>query len=149
MTRRRGSLLPWLAVLAIAAGVRLPALTAGLPYMSYIDEGHVLHHAAYLLAHHTWEPDTYSYPSLPFYLIAGAVLADSPVYALVHGRPLLADLTPSPPEYYDIVGPSALIVLGRLVVLAFSLGIVAVTGLLVRRLAGPAAGLFAAWLAAL
>jgi hypothetical protein len=149
MTRRRVPLLPWLAVLAIAAGVRLPALTAGLPYMSYIDEGHVLHHAAYLLAHHTWEPDTYSYPSLPFYLISGAALAWSPVYALTHGHPFLDDLSPSPPEYYDILEPPALIVLGRLVILAFSLGTIVLTGLLVRRLAGPAAGLFAAWLAAL
>src|SRR5262249_33435100 len=65
-----------------------------------------------------------------------------------HGHPLSDDLSPSPPEYYDIVEPAALIVLGRLVTLAFSLGIVVLTGLLVRRLAGPAAGLFAASLAA-
>src|SRR3954468_17434563 len=106
LMKRWTSLLPGLAVLVVATAVRLPALTAGLPYITYVDEGHVLHHVNYLLAHHTWEPDTYSYPSLPFYLIAGAALTDSPVYALVHGRPLLADLTPSPPEYYDIVGPS-------------------------------------------
>jgi hypothetical protein len=149
MKRSWAPLLPWLAVLILAAGVRLPALTAGLPYMSYVDEGHVLHHATYLLAHHTWEPDTYSYPTLPFYLVAGAALAWSPAYALTHGHPLLDDLSPSPPEYYDILEPPALIVLGRLVTLAFSLATVLLTGLLVRRLAGPAAGLFAAWLAAL
>src|SRR4051794_9580125 len=98
MKRWTMSLLPGLAVLVIAiiaVAVRLPALTAGLPYMSYVDEGHVLHHVNYLLSHHTWEPDTYSYPSFPFYLIAGAALAGSPVYALVHGHPLLADLSPS------------------------------------------------------
>ncbi|MFL6234490.1 MAG: ArnT family glycosyltransferase [Thermoanaerobaculia bacterium] len=149
MTSRLRSLLPWLAVLTVAAGIRLPALTSGLPYMSYVDEGHVLHHATYLLAHRTWEPDSYSYPSLPFYLVAGAALAWSPAYALTHGHPLLDDLSPSPPEYYDILEPPAVIVLGRLVTLAFSLGTVLLTGLLVRRLAGPAAGLFAAWLAAL
>jgi hypothetical protein len=149
MRQRLRSLAPWLAVLAIAAGVRLPALTAGLPYMSYVDEGHVLHHATYLLEHHTWEPDNYSYPSLPFYLTAGAILAWSPAYALIHGHPLLDDLSPSPPDYYDILEPPELLVLGRLVTLAFSLGTVLLTGLLVRRLAGPAAGLFAAWLAAL
>ncbi len=149
MTTRLRSLLPWLAVLTVAAGIRLPTVTAGLPYMSYVDEGHVLHHVNYLLVHHTWEPDTYSYPSLPFYLVAGAALAWSPVYGLTHGHPLLADLSPSPPEYYDILEPATLIVLGRLVILAFSLGIVVLTGLLVRRLAGSTAGLFAAWLAAL
>jgi hypothetical protein len=149
MTGRLRSFLPWLAILTVAAGIRLPTLTAGLPYMSYVDEGHVLHHVIHLLVHHTWEPDTYSYPSLPFYLVAGAALAWSPIYALTHGHPLLDDLSPSPPEYYDVVEPTTLIVLGRLVILAFSLGTVLLTGLLVRRLAGPAAGLFAAWLAAL
>jgi hypothetical protein len=147
--KRWKALLPGLAVLVVALAVRLPALTAGLPYLGYVDEGHVLHHVTYLLGHRTWEPDTYSYPTFPFYLIAGTALAYSPVYAATHDRPLLADLSPSPPEYYDILEPPELIVVGRLVVLAFSLGVVALTGLLVRRLAGPAAGLFAAWLAAL
>jgi hypothetical protein len=149
LMKRWTSLLAGLAILAAATLVRLPALTAGLPYTSYIDEGHVLHHAAYLLAHHTWEPDTYAYPTLPFYLVAGAALAWSPVYEHIHGEPLLDDLSPSPPEYYDILEPPDLIVIGRGVTLAFSLGAVLLTGLLVRRLAGPAAGLCAAWLAAL
>lgn len=137
------------AILSIAILVRLPTLTAGLPYLGYIDEGHVLHHVSYLLAHRTWEPDTYSYPSLPFYTIAGATLAWSPVYAAVHGRPLRGDLSPAPPRYYDVLEPMELLVLGRLVTLAFSLGIVVLAGLLARRVAGPAAGLLAAWLAAL
>src|SRR3954469_5261681 len=149
MTSRLRSLLPWLAILAVATGVRLPTLTASLPYLGYIDEGHVLHHANHLLVCHTWDPDNYNYPSLSFYLVAGATLAWSPVYALAHGHPLFDDLSPSPPEYYDIVEPTALLVIGRLLTLASSLGIVLLTGLLVRRLAGPAAGLFAAWLAAL
>jgi hypothetical protein len=144
----RKSLLSGLAVLIVAVALRLPALTAGLPYMGYVDEGHVLHHVTYLLQHHTWEPDTYSYPTFPFYLIAGAALAWSPVYAAINGHPLLDDLSPSPPEYYDILEPPTLLVIGRLVTLAFSLGIVVLVGLLVRRLAGPAAGLFAAWMTA-
>ncbi len=146
--KARMSLLSGLAVLIVATLLRLPTLTAGFPYLNYVDEGHVLHHVSYLLQHHTWEPDTYSYPTFPFYLIAGAALAWSPVYALTHGHSLLDDLSPSPPEYYDIVEPPALILIGRLVTLAFSLGLVVLTGLLVRRLAGPAAGLFAAWMAA-
>jgi len=149
VTERLKAFLPVFAVLIAATAVRLPPLAAGLPYLSYVDEGHVLHHVVHLLAAETWEPDTYSYPSLPFYLIAGSALAYSPVYAAVHGRPLQGDLSPDPRLYYDIVEPTELIVLGRLVTLAFSLGIVVLTGLLARRLAGPAAGLFAAWLAAL
>ncbi|HEX9944947.1 MAG TPA: glycosyltransferase family 39 protein [Thermoanaerobaculia bacterium] len=147
--KRLRTLAPGLAVLLVAAAVRLPALTAGLPYMSYVDEGHVLHRALHLLAADTWEPDTYSYPSLPFYLVAAAALAWSPVYGAVHGRPLRQDLSPDPPRHYDVVEPEELIVLARLITLAFSLGVVVLTGLLARRLAGSAAGLFAAWLAAL
>lgn len=137
------------AILIVAILVRLPTLTAGLPYLSYVDEGHVLHHVSYLLAERTWVPDTYSYPALPFYTIAGVTLAFSPVYAAVHGRPLRGDLSPAPPRYYDVIEPTELLVLGRLVTLSFSLGIVVLAGLFARRLAGPAAGLFAAWLAAL
>ncbi len=103
--KARMSLLSGLAVLIVATALRLPTLTAGFPYLNYVDEGHVLHHVTYLLKHHTWEPDTYSYPTFPFYLIAGAALAWSPVYALTHGHSMLDDLSPSPPEYYEIVEP--------------------------------------------
>jgi hypothetical protein len=117
--------------------------------MSYVDEGHVLHHVLHLLVKRTWEPDNYSYGSLPFYVIAGTALAWSPFYAALHGHPLASDLSPSPYSYYDIVEPVDVVVIGRLVTLVFSLGIVALAGLLAWRLAGPPAGLFAAGLAAL
>jgi dolichyl-phosphate-mannose-protein mannosyltransferase len=138
-----------LALLLLAVAVRMPALPAGLPYMSYVDEGHVLHHVLHLLVKRTWEPDNYSYGSLPFYLIAGTALAWSPFYAALHGHPLADDLSPSPYQYYDVVEPVDILIIGRLLTLAFSLGVVALTGLLAWRVAGPAAGLFAAWLAAL
>lgn len=147
--KRWKTLASGLAVLLAALAVRLPTVTAGMPYMTYVDEGHVLHHVNYLLAKGTWEPDTYSYPTFPFYVMAGAALAYSPVYAAAHDRPLHGDLSAAPFWYYDVLEPPDLLVIGRLVTLAFSLGIVLLTGLLVRRLAGPAAGLFAAWLAAL
>lgn len=136
-------------LLTLAAAIRLPAITAGLPYMTYVDEGHVLHHVLHLLGKRTWEPDNYSYGSLPFYLIAGTTLAWSPAYAAIHGHPLADDLSPSPYQYYDIVEPVDVLVIGRLVTLVFSLGVVMLTGLLALRLAGPPAALFAAWLAAL
>ena len=147
--KRLKNVAPGLAILLVAAAVRLPALTAGLPYISYVDENHLLHPVVHMIAERTWEPKQYFYPSLPFYLIAATAVAYSPVYAAVHGRPLREDFSPFPPRYYDILEPPELIVLGRLVTLAFSLGIVVLTGLLARRLAGRAAGLFAAWLAAL
>lgn len=142
-------LLPWLLVLAVATAIRLPALTAALPYMTYVDEGHVLHHVIHHLSVPTWEPDTYSYPTLPFYLVAGAALAWSPIHEALHGRSLREDLSPLPYAYYDTLEPPELLLIGRLVTLAFSLGLVLLTGLFARRLAGPAAGLFAAWLAGL
>ncbi|HSF43107.1 MAG TPA: glycosyltransferase family 39 protein [Thermoanaerobaculia bacterium] len=147
--KRSKVLAPWLAILLVATLVRLPTLTAGFPYLNYVDEGHVLHHVVHHLDRGTWEPDTYSYPTLPFYIVTAAALAWSPVYAAVHGRALRDDLSPMPSIYYDIVLPTDLLILGRLITLAFSLGLVLLTGLYARRLAGPAAGFFAAWTAAL
>ncbi|HYO13275.1 MAG TPA: glycosyltransferase family 39 protein [Thermoanaerobaculia bacterium] len=147
--KRWKTLAVWLAILAVAAAVRLPALRTGLPYIGYVDEGHVVHHAVTLLAKGTWDPGWYIYPTLPIYAVALPALAWSPVYAALHDRPLREDLSPSPAIYYDFVSPADLLVLGRLGTLAFSLGLVVLTGLFARRLAGPAAGWFAAWLAAL
>lgn len=147
--KRSRPLALWLAILVVATLVRLPTLTAGFPYLNYVDEGHVLHHVIHHLDRGTWEPDTYSYPTLPFYIVTAAALAWSPVYAALHDRSLRDDLSPMPSIYYDIVLPTDLLILGRLVTLAFSLGLVVLAGLYARRLAGPAAGFFAAWVAAL
>ena len=138
-----------LAILLLALAVRLPTLGSGLPYTSYVDEGHVLHRSLYLIAAGTWEPDTYSYPTLPFYLVAGASLAYSPVYRLTHDRSLREDLSPSPPRYYDIIEPPELVLVARLVTLVFSLGVVLLAGRLARAAGGPWAGWLAAGLAAL
>lgn len=146
--RRSKDLAPWLAVLCFAAALRMPAVSSALPYSNYIDENHVLHQVVHLLAEGTWEPREYYYPTLPLYLIAGSVVAWSPLYATIHGRALRRDLSPSPPRYYDVLEPPDLIVVGRLVTLVVSLGVVALTGVLAGRLAGPGPGLFAAWLAA-
>src|SRR5688572_12671577 len=147
--KRFKALAPWLAILLVASLVRLPTLTAGFPYLNYVDEGHVLHHVIHHLDRGTWEPDTYSYPTLPFYIVTAAALAWSPVYAAVHGRALRDDLSPMPSIYYDIVLPTDLPILRRLITLAFSLGLLLLTCLCARRLAVPPAGFFAAWTAAL
>ncbi|HEY3570605.1 MAG TPA: glycosyltransferase family 39 protein [Thermoanaerobaculia bacterium] len=139
----------WAAVLALALGLRLPELLTALPYTSYVDEGYILHPVAHLIAARTWDPGAYYYPSLPLYAIAGAVTLEAPFYAAVHGRPLREDLAPDPPRLYDLIEPVDLIVLGRLMTLLVGLGVVVLTGLLARRLAGEGAGLFAALLAAL
>lgn len=139
----------WAAVLLVALGLRLPAVTAGLPYLGYVDEGHVLHHVVRMLHAGSWDPGWYLYPSLPLTALATAARLGAPVYRSVHGHPLAQDLSAFPPVLYDLVEPVELIVLGRVLTLLAGLGIVALTGLLARRLAGEAAGLLAAFLAAL
>jgi 4-amino-4-deoxy-L-arabinose transferase-like glycosyltransferase len=146
--RARGLAWGWLAVLALAFALRLPSVFAGLPYLGYVDEGHTLHRVVRLLSTRHWDPAWYTYPSLPLYAIAGAAAALSPAYRAVHGSSLERDLSPYPPPYYDLVEPPELIAIARGVVLAVSLGIVVLTGLLARRLAGEAAGLGAALIAA-
>ncbi len=144
----RVSRLLWLVILLLALGLRLPLAFAGFPYINYVDEGHVLHPTVRLLESGSWDPKGYLYPSLPLYAIAGAVWIYSPVYSAIHDRPLRDDLSESPPKLYDLVAPAELILIGRLVALAFGLGVVVMTGLLARRLAGETAGLFAALAAA-
>ncbi|HSG39460.1 MAG TPA: glycosyltransferase family 39 protein, partial [Thermoanaerobaculia bacterium] len=139
----------WLAILLLALGLRLPLAFAGFPYINYVDEGHVLHPVVALLESGGWDPQWHLYPSLPFYAIAGAVRVWSPIYSVVHDRPLHGDLSEFPPKVYDLVAPAEVLAAGRLVTLAFSLGVVVLTGLLARRVTGSqAAGLFAALAAA-
>ncbi len=136
-------------MLVLALGLRLPALFAALPFTGYVDEGWLLRPVMRLIGERTWDPGWYAYPSLPLYSIAGAVVLYSPVYAAVHGHPLREDLAEDASWRYNLVEPVEVLVAGRALTLAVSLGIVVLTGLLARRLAGEAAGLFAALLAAL
>lgn len=150
---RKVRLLLWTAVLLLALALRLPSVTAGLPYLGYVDEGHVLHHVVHMLRTGTWEPGWYLYPSFPLTTIAMAARLGAPVYHAVHGHPLADDLSAFPPVLYDLAEPVELIVLARGLTLLASLGIVLLTGLLARRLALPeaseSAGLLAALCAAL
>src|SRR5205823_6748727 len=110
-SRRRVSTRLLLVLVVLVAGLwRVPAIDHGLPYLSYIDEGHVLHRSARMLEKHTPFPGWYQYPSLT--MDGAAALAA--VYATVPGaRPV----TPSREErnsvYYDLGMPSALVVAGR------------------------------------
>jgi len=140
---------PCLAILIVAAVVRLPNLGAGLPYINYIDEGHVVHQAAHMLRTGGWSPLSYVYPTLPLHAVTLAARAATPLYERLHGQPLAAGLSPTPYVYYDHIAPPFLIRLARLLTFAVSLGVVLLTDLLARRLAGPAAGLGAMLLAAL
>jgi hypothetical protein len=127
--------------LLLAFAIRAPLVLPSLPYLGYIDEGHVLHPVVTLLRTGGWDPAWYLHPSLTIYLITLVVHAIRPVYFLVHGHTLLQDLPSGSTPYYDVVSPPEVILAGRLVVLAASLGIVAVGMALARRLGGRRAAL--------
>lgn len=148
MLRSRRTL-PWLAVLLMAVAVRLPDVTAAMPYMNYVDDGNYLHPVAGMLRTGAWDPGWYLYPTLPLAAVAAAARLYGPVYAAEHGRPLRQDLIPPGGEYYDVLEPVELLLLARILCLLVSTGAVLLTGLLARRLAGDRAGLLAAFAAAL
>jgi hypothetical protein len=129
-------------ILALAASLRLPLVFSGLPYISYIDEGGVLHPVMRLVRSNGWDPGWYQYPSLSMYLTAAVLHASRPIYRLVHGRPLAEDVPPEG-DLYDLIGPPELILAGRGVVVAASLVTVLVGMALARRIAGRSAAIAA------
>lgn len=150
ISRRHGGLL---GILGLAFVLRVIPLWSCLPYLSYTDEGHVLHPVMTILKTESWDPGWYRYPSLPIYAVAAAATAARPPYHLVHGRSLLDAIPdeafkPKEDRTYDLIAPSELILAGRVLTLLFSLGIVAATCVLGVRAGGPAAGLWGALLAA-
>jgi len=136
-----------IAILALAAILRLPLVFSGLPYISYIDEGGVLHPVMRLVRSGGWDPGWYQYPSLTMYLTAAVLHASRPVYRLVHGRPLAGDIPPEE-DFYDHIAPPAVILAGRGVIAAASLLTVLLGMALARRLAGHPAALVAGLLLA-
>jgi len=136
-----------IAILALAAILRLPLVFSGLPYISYTDEGGVLHPVMRLVRSGGWDPGWYQYPSLTMYVTAAVLHASRPVYRLVHGRPLAADLPPEG-DLYDLIAPPAVILAGRGVIAAASLLTVLVGMALARRLAGRPAAVVAGLLLA-
>jgi MFS family permease len=139
MSRLRAA--PWIAVLLLAAAVRAPSLTAARPYISYVDEGNYLHTSARMIRDRRWIPDNFMYPSLPVTAVAAAARAYDPRMG--------DEVHTGDGGYYDVLEPFEILFLGRLLSFLAGLGVVLVTGLLARRVAGPRAGLLAAFTAAL
>lgn len=142
------SLLAWTVILLLAAAVRLSPLMSAKPYMAYIDEGNYLHPVVPLLRDGGWDPRWYMYPQLPVTAVTAAARLYSPVYKAAHGRTMRQDLSFGR-AIYDDLEPFELMALGRVLSALMGLGVVVLTGIFARRLAGPAAGLFAAFLASL
>jgi 4-amino-4-deoxy-L-arabinose transferase-like glycosyltransferase len=135
-----------LAVVLAAIAVRALPLRSGLPYTAYVDEHLTIRSAAHMIADRTWEPNTYNYPTLLMYANAAA----SGVLDVLPGGGDVdegARATVDQP-YASNIYSSDLILAGRLVVLAFSAGIVVLSALLASRLMGRLAGIIAALLTA-
>lgn len=123
-------------VLVIAAAMRIWPAFQSLPYIDYIDEGHLLHQSIEVMKHRTLDTRWYGFPPFPAYLTATAALAYSPFYHLRTGHGLRHDLprdeelhTPEG-DNYDLITPPDLIALARLIVVFLSVATVMVTGLL-------------------
>ena len=127
------------ALVIVGAVLRALPMTAALPYLAYVDEGHVLHSVERMLATGTWDPAWYRYPPLLMNAIAL-------VHRATNGGSGAAVAGGSP--YYDVVQPTSLIVEGRLLVFATAAGTVAMVAWLGARLVGRRVAIVAALLAA-
>lgn len=155
MLSKRNESILWLAVLFLAALVRLAPIGASLPYIDYIDEGYVLHQTIHLLNKRALDTAWYGYPSLPAYLNAVALISWSPIYRQVHGHSFRRDLPreenaqTSSGYNYDLISPPELILAGRLITAALSIGTVFLAGVIAFRLRGGATGFLALLITAL
>jgi len=154
LTRRNESIL-WLVLVVLASFLRFAPIGAHLPYIDYVDEGHVLHPAIGILQAKTFDSSVYTYPPLTSYLTIVAIKAYSPIYRIVHHRKITQDF-PADRDFhtplgdnYDLITPPEIIWLGRLVVACLSVGTVILAGAIARRLGGPSVGLSAMFFAAL
>ncbi|MCA1659804.1 MAG: phospholipid carrier-dependent glycosyltransferase [Verrucomicrobiaceae bacterium] len=145
----------WFALLSLAALLRLGPIASGLPYIDYVDEGHILHPATGILKSKNFDSSIYTYPPLTSYLTIAAIKVYSPVYRMVHQRELKDDLPSdqdsktSLGDHYDLIVPPEIIWLGRLVIACLSIGTVILAGALAKLLGGARAGLLAMLFAAL
>jgi Dolichyl-phosphate-mannose-protein mannosyltransferase len=139
----------WFVLLALAALLRLGPIASGLPYIDYVDEGHILHPAIGILKSKSFDSSVYTYPPLTSYLTIAAIKAYAPFYQMVHKRELTDglpsdhDLKTSLGDHYDLITPREIIWLGRLVIACLSIGTVLLAGALAKLLGGPRAGLLA------
>ena len=154
MTKQKESTL-WLVLIALAALLRLGPIASGLPYIDYVDEGHILHPAIGILKSRSFDSSIYTYPPLTSYLVVAAIKGYSTFYRMVHQRELRDDL-PSDQDlktalgdHYDLIAPPEVIWLGRLVIACLSIGTVILAGALAKLLGGSRPGLLAMLFAAL
>jgi hypothetical protein len=143
-----------IAILGIAGVVRAIPVEAGLPYTTYVDEGHYLHPTAHMVAGTTWKVGRflhpYQHPTLLYDLTAVATEGGR-ITGVQHVQSQAE--TTSLSLNYDLIEPESMILAGRIIDIVLSVGTVLLTVLLAWKLVGRtaalAAGVFCALLPSL
>ncbi len=143
----------WGAILVLAILFRVLPIRSGLPYIDYVDEGHVLHQTIDAFNNRSLDVSWYGLPALPAYCAGATLLSYGPFYRHYHGRSFQEDLPhqrdlSSSKLNYDLITPVELIVAGRLATACLSIATVILAGILAARLANRQAGLLAMLLVA-
>jgi 4-amino-4-deoxy-L-arabinose transferase-like glycosyltransferase len=131
-------------IVGVGAVVRVIPIRSGLPYTTYVDEGHYLKPTAHMVAGTTWQvgryQHPYQHPTLPYDLIA--VATEGARLFGVDGIQSGARVTDRSPAY-DVLEPEAMIVAGRLVDVVLATATILLTILLAWKLIGRTAALAA------
>ena len=108
-----------LIIIASALMIRVPDIRVGLPYFSYVDEGHVMHSVGNILKHQTVDPGWYGYPPATMLVIAGMqTIAD----VLSNSTPDAHDvLSQEKQDYYDIFLSTRTLLTARFFILICSI----------------------------
>ena len=136
-----------IAVLVLGVGLRAVTLRADAPYTTYVDEHWTLEGSAHQVAHATWDPDTFFYPS---FVMDATTLSASALAAARGDSDTLSDgarVTLASP-YIEVVEPWNLILAGRTIVLILAAANIVLVALLGTRIAGRRVGLIAAFFVA-
>ncbi len=146
---RRGFGAAIVLIAVVAAVIRLVPVASGLPYATYVDEGHYLHPAAHMVANQTWQPGHFLHPYEHPPLLYEATAATAETFRLFGATGVMSGTrTTDRTTDYDVIEPSSLILGGRLVDVVFAVGTVVVTMLLGARLVGRRTAVVAGLLAA-
>ena len=142
----------WGAILVVAILFRVLPIRSGLPYIDYVDEGHVLHQTIDAFNNRNLDVYWYGLPALPAYCAGAVLFSYSKVYQHLHGRRFQKDLPrepgPTTTTNYDFIAPVELIVSGRLATACLSIATVILAGVFAARLAGDGARFLAMLLVA-
>jgi 4-amino-4-deoxy-L-arabinose transferase-like glycosyltransferase len=139
-----------IAIVGLGAIVRALPINSGLPYTTYVDEGHYLKPAAHMVAGSTWQVGRYEHPYQHPTLLYDLTAAGAELARLGGVHDVVGQArTTTRSSVYDVVEPDALILSGRVVDILLASWTVLLTILLAWKLRGRTAALAAGILCAL